>query len=168
LWNEKINLVSYTGDRELAARHFLDSLAGSQFVPTGARAADIGSGAGFPGMILALARPDVEFLLIESIEKKAAFLRHMRRTLRLSNVEVIPSRAENVEPAGFQIVMGRAVAPPESFVRTAKIIAAPGGMVLVWASAQDGRGLVGNSGKALLRYRLPGSKVQRMIVGVSV
>src|SRR5699024_12083620 len=91
-------------------RHLLDSLAVLPFV-AGTSIADVGSGAGLPGLVLAIARPKRSVTVIESSRKKAAFLRHACRRLALSNVTVIQQRVERYSPDGpFDTVICRAFA----------------------------------------------------------
>jgi 16S rRNA (guanine527-N7)-methyltransferase len=94
-WNRKVNLTSIREPPEIIDRHFVDSLSLLPFSPGTARSlADLGSGGGFPGAVLALARPDLAVDLVESIHKKAAFLETLRRELPLPNVRVHTLRAE--------------------------------------------------------------------------
>jgi len=93
--------------------------------------ADVGSGAGFPGLPLAIADPDRRYVLIESTGKKAKFLRHMVARLDLPNVEVVPLRAESYRPKRpFDIVVARALGPLAEFVRVAGHLARRGGRLL--------------------------------------
>lgn len=115
-WNERVNLTAITDPAEIVSRHFLDSLRCAQSwgsVPQ--RLIDVGTGAGFPGLALKIAYPEVALTLVESIEKKAAFLRHMVALLKLQHVEVVVARAETVgrDPAHreqYDVAVARAVA----------------------------------------------------------
>jgi 16S rRNA (guanine527-N7)-methyltransferase len=104
LWSRTTNLVSCHSSRELLDRHILDSMAVSPLMAETGRIVDLGSGAGFPGVPLAILRPLQSFVLVESRHKRGSFLSEVRRTLSLANVEVVVGRAEN---------------PPPRFVRTA-------------------------------------------------
>src|SRR6266852_5283326 len=97
LWNHKVNLTSITDPEEILRRHFGESMfaAHSAFVETG-RLADVGSGAGFPGLALKLLAPDLEVFLIESVMKKAPFLLEVVRHLNLPGVKVVVSRFEDL------------------------------------------------------------------------
>ncbi|MHC1744417.1 MAG: 16S rRNA (guanine(527)-N(7))-methyltransferase RsmG [Syntrophobacteraceae bacterium] len=88
-WNRRTNLTRITDPEEILARHILDSLLPSPWLPAAGRGADIGSGAGFPGVVLALARPELAMTLIESNRKKASFLTVLTTQLRLSNLNVL-------------------------------------------------------------------------------
>lgn len=136
-WNARINL---TADREpevLVRRHFAESLFAAQHVPAAARTLlDFGSGAGLPGIPIAIARPALAITLAESQGKKAAFLREAVRTLHL-NAEVWDRRVEAM-PADrvFDVVTLRAVDKMLEAGRAAVPRLAPGGMLLVFATAK--------------------------------
>jgi 16S rRNA (guanine527-N7)-methyltransferase len=94
-WNERINLTAIASEQEIVTRHFLDSLRCALSWGAAPRSlVDIGSGAGFPGVPLKILCPELRLTLIESIEKKAAFLRHMVTRLGLNEVTIIVGRAE--------------------------------------------------------------------------
>ncbi len=110
-WNARTNLTAIRDPEQIVQRHFGESLfAGLHLSPETATLLDLGSGAGFPGLPIALLRPDIAVTLAESQNKKAAFLREAVRTLDLKNVEVWASRAESL-PAErqFDTVTLRAV-----------------------------------------------------------
>lgn len=96
-WNEHTNLTAITDRDAIYRRHFLDSLALVHFwgrVPQ--RLIDVGSGAGFPGLPLALAHPAIRLTLVDSVGKKTAFLRHLVERLQLSEVQILTARAEDL------------------------------------------------------------------------
>lgn len=97
-WNERFNLTAIRDVEEVRVKHFLDSLTCVQAMreSPGKRLADIGTGAGFPGLVLKIVYPAVQLTLVESVGKKADFCRHVVNTLGLDNVEVIQERAENI------------------------------------------------------------------------
>lgn len=118
-WNTRMNL---TGDTDFATsltRHYLDSLAPLAYAdlfPPNARMIDVGSGAGFPGLPLAIARPDLQVTLLDSLAKRISFLKAVTDTLELTNVRLIHSRAEDGgrQPdlrEHFDVAVARAVAP---------------------------------------------------------
>lgn len=110
-WNQKINLIGKTTENELWARHIEDSLQLLPLLPpTGKTLADFGSGAGLPGIIISIARPDISVTLIEQDQRKSAFLIETARALNLSNVTVIARDIHSVD-ATFDIVCARALAP---------------------------------------------------------
>lgn len=115
-------------------RHLLNSAVVAELIPTGARAVDVGSGAGLPGIPLALARADLALTLLEPLARRAAFLTEARDRLRLPNVTVLRGRAE--EPAvrrelgGADVVTARAVAPLDRLAGWALPLLRPGGVLL--------------------------------------
>ncbi len=115
-YNQKVNLTAVTDEREIVIKHFADSLALTRFVdlPEGARLADVGTGAGFPGMALLIARPDLDVTLFDSVDKKLEFLRLLSAQLGLSP-RIVHVRAEDAgrDPGyrgSFDLVTARAVA----------------------------------------------------------
>ncbi len=110
-WNQKINLIGKTTENELWARHIEDSLQLLPLIPSSTKTlADFGSGAGLPGIIIAIARPDISVTLVEQDQRKSAFLIEAARALNLSNVTVMACDIHNVD-VGFDIVCARALAP---------------------------------------------------------
>jgi 16S rRNA (guanine(527)-N(7))-methyltransferase RsmG len=115
-WNEKMNLTAITDPEGIAVKHFLDSLAFLKKVdvPVGARLADVGTGAGFPGLVLKIARPDIDLVLIDSLQKRLTFLAAVLSELGLS-ASLVHARAEDAGHdkalrESFDIVTARAVA----------------------------------------------------------
>jgi 16S rRNA (guanine527-N7)-methyltransferase len=135
-WSERTNLTALRDPVRIARDGILDSLACLPHVPASARrAADIGSGAGFPAIPMAILRPDLRFCLVEAARKKTTFLRHVCRLLRLSGVEVLWGRAEAVsataDHAGrYDLAMARAVAHPGEQARLAAPFLGAGGAFL--------------------------------------
>jgi len=110
-WNLRTNLTAITDPEQMITHHLLDSLAISPDL-TGTRVADVGTGAGFPGLPLAVANPQRHFTLIDSNAKKLRFVSHAAGLLALSNVTTLHARAESLRPeAPFETVTARALAP---------------------------------------------------------
>lgn len=126
-----MNLVGSTDEAALA-RHFEDSLFAAAEIPAGARVADLGSGAGFPGLPIAIARRDVRVTLVEIREKRVAFLRHVVRTLGLG-VEVRQTSLDDAPDDPFDVVLLRAVAPPAESARIGLRWVRAGGEIWIWA-----------------------------------
>lgn len=122
-WNRIYNLTAIRDESAMVTQHLLDSLSVLPVLPeaalAGRRWADVGSGAGLPGIPLAIARPDLAMTLIEPVEKKSAFQRQAKIELGLSNVEVINGRVEAVVAGRFDGVISRAFAELADFVRGA-------------------------------------------------
>ncbi len=115
-WNEKINLTSITDPDQVVEKHFLDSLTLLEACPPkeGARVADVGTGAGFPGLALKIARPDIALTLLDGVNKKLTFLGEVCQALGLE-AERVHKRAEEAGRdrsmrENFDLVTGRAVA----------------------------------------------------------
>lgn len=114
-WNQKINLVSKNAEKELELRHVLDSLQLIDYIRDDAKLlVDVGSGSGFPGIVLAIACqekfPAIKIVLIESITKKTVYLKDVCQRLNLQNVEVVNNRVENVVFKNVDYITARAVA----------------------------------------------------------
>lgn len=127
LWNRKINLTSISSDEEIVTRHFLDSLAPYGLIHSldCKRVIDIGSGAGFPSIPLKIADPRLSVVLVDSVEKKVLFMRHVIRTLGLSSqgdgIRAVSARADDPKTIkelgnGFDCVISRAFSSIEDFL----------------------------------------------------
>ncbi|HEX7964417.1 MAG TPA: 16S rRNA (guanine(527)-N(7))-methyltransferase RsmG [Gammaproteobacteria bacterium] len=135
-WNQAYNLTAVRDPAEMLVKHVLDSLAILPFLGAGP-AADVGTGAGLPGIPLAVARPDIHFTLIDSNGKKTRFVTHATAELKLANVEVVQARAEAHRPATpYAQVMSRAFASLKDFAALAGGMAAPGGRLLAMKGAR--------------------------------
>ena len=143
-WNSRINLTGISGCRDVQSKHFLDSLSVLQAIPEdvldGGALADAGSGAGFPGLPLKIASPGLRVSLVESIGKKAAFLRHAAGSLGLDGVNVLAERSETLahRPClreAFDVVTGRAVAEMDTLAELALPLCRVGGRVIAQKKA---------------------------------
>jgi 16S rRNA (guanine527-N7)-methyltransferase len=129
-WNQRFNLTGITDPVDMVRKHLLDSLSVQPYLH-GKLIADVGTGAGFPGLPLALINPGRQFALIEATGKKARFVRHAADAMELKNVDVIPARSEDWRgPAPYDIVLTRALGKLEEFVRVAGHLCAPRGRML--------------------------------------
>ena len=115
-WNDKINLTALTAPEDVALKHFADSLMLLRYIEIekDARVIDVGTGAGFPGLVLKIARPDIRLTLLDSLQKRLSFLDEVCSELGLGDVELIHSRAEDGSRTelreSFDIAVSRAVA----------------------------------------------------------
>ena len=115
-WNEKMNLTALTAPEDVALKHFADSLLLLRYcdIEKKARVIDVGTGAGFPGMVLKIARPDIQLTLLDSLQKRLGFLDEVCNELGFDDVELIHSRAEDGSRTelrdSFDIAVSRAVA----------------------------------------------------------
>lgn len=134
-WNARTNLTAIREPREIVLRHFADSLfCAHQLAPDARTLLDFGSGAGFPGIPIALARPEIHVTLAESQNRKAAFLREAVRSLAL-NAEIWSQRVESMpQDRLFDAVTLRAVDRMESACRAAALRVVPGGQLLIFTT----------------------------------
>ena len=147
-------------------RHLLNCVVVGEVVPEGAVLADVGSGAGLPGIVLAIARPDLDVTLIEPLLRRATFLREATSLLNLPNVKVERARAEGFTPRGsFDVVTSRAVAELGKLATWSLPLVRPGGLFLPikGSSAEDE---VRAAQKVLKRLGAEKSEVVRVGVGV--
>lgn len=145
-----MNLTAIRDRDQQITKHVLDSLTVLPWL-AGERVADLGSGAGFPGIPLAIADPARHFALLESTGKKCDFLRHVVAELRLANVEVVQAHSDHYRPQPrFGTVVARAVGPVAALVRSAGHLVAGGGRLLA---------MKGRLPEAELAARLNGWKV---------
>jgi 16S rRNA (guanine527-N7)-methyltransferase len=129
-WNKTYNLTAITDPATVLTHHLLDSLAVHADL-AGTRVADVGTGAGFPGLPLALVNPGRQFTLIDSSGKKVRFVAHAAHLLALGNVEALQARVEALQPpAPFDTVLARAFAPLPELVTAVAGLCGPGTTVL--------------------------------------
>ena len=119
-------------------RHLLDSLSVAPYI-RGPRVLDVGSGAGLPGIVLAILRPDWQVTTLDSNGKKARFMRHAARALKLTNVEVAEARAEAYQAAPFDCIVSRAFSSLADFFDKTAHLLAPGGVWVAMKGKLDGR-----------------------------
>jgi 16S rRNA (guanine527-N7)-methyltransferase len=122
-WNRTYNLTAITGQEAMITHHLLDSLAVHRYL-YGVSVADAGTGAGFPGLPLALVNPERRFTLIDSNGKKTRFVAHAAHLIGLVNVEAVHERVESLEASvPFDTVVARAFAPlPELLARVSRLV----------------------------------------------
>lgn len=134
-WNRVYNLTGIREVDDLVERHLVESLALRPLL-AGATVADVGTGAGLPGLPLAIVEPERQFTLIESRGKPVRFLRHVVGALRLRNVTVAHERAERLRvEQPFATVLARAVAPPPELLAHCAHLTAPGSILLLLTAA---------------------------------
>jgi 16S rRNA (guanine527-N7)-methyltransferase len=130
-WNAVHNLTAVRDPARMVTQHVLDSLSVSAHIPANATVLDVGSGAGFPGLPLAITRPDLQLTVLDSNQKKAAFLQHAIATLKIHNATSICTRVETwVTPQRFSIVLSRAFSELQEFAALARNMLATSGRLL--------------------------------------
>jgi len=163
-WNRTYNLTAIRAPLAMVSHHLLDSLAVLPHLPMpaeGASLADAGSGAGLPGIPLAVARPEWRVALAEASQKKAAFLRQATIELGLSNVEVYEGRVEAWRPATrFVVVISRAFAELADFVSACRHLVQPGGLL----AAMKGKEPRHATGCEVIQLEVPFVDAQRHLV----
>jgi 16S rRNA (guanine527-N7)-methyltransferase len=136
-WNAAYNLTAIRDPREMVTKHLLDSLAMAPFVADLSSLADLGTGAGLPGIPLAIATPGLQVTLVESNGKKARFMREALRTLGLGNAEVAESRIEALDrPGQFAAITARALATLPQILALGGPLLAPDGVLLAMKGAR--------------------------------
>jgi 16S rRNA (guanine527-N7)-methyltransferase len=167
-WNSRFNLTAIREPADMVVKHLLDSLSVHRYL-RGRTVADVATGAGFPGLPLAIVNPERHFTLIEATTKKARFIEHAVTRLGLTNVTVINSRAERYQPpARFDCVIARALGNLSEFVRVAGHLCAPRGRLLAMKGKVPRAEIDdlpdGWRAAALHRLRVPGLEAERHLV----
>ena len=151
-WNARTNLTAIRDPKEIISRHFVESITCAQAVPAGiATLLDFGSGAGLPGIPIALCRPEIRVTLAESQSKKAAFLQEAARSLKLA-AGVFAGRAENLNEQ-FDCVTLRAVDRMEKAIPAASKLVRAGGLLAVFTTHAD-LGILGDMGNSWQQSQL--------------
>jgi 16S rRNA (guanine527-N7)-methyltransferase len=168
-WNQTIPLTSIEENSEIVARHFGESMfAGSLLPMERGRLADVGSGAGFPGLPLKIAYPELQVTLVEPNVKKCAFLREVQATLRLSGLEIVRSRYEDfgAPPVSFDFVCARALGGYKRLLQWCRGVLKPGGHVILWLGIDDSNLLSRTKGwNWELPARIPESRRRVVLIG---
>lgn len=181
-WNQKVNLTAITGYEEVQVKHFLDSLTVCLIyegpLPSGLRVMDVGAGAGFPGLPLKLAFPNIDLVLSDSVGKKTRFLRHLLDLLGLVDVAVYTGRAEELgqRPGlreSFDLVVSRGVARLPALLEYTLPFCQVGGKAIAWkhggiedelVSAGNALKMLGGSLNGVVPVRVTGLTDNRVLV----
>lgn len=177
-YNQKYNLTSITNRKEVYIKHFLDSVAGEFLFKEGASVLEVGSGAGFPSLALKILRPDLKFVLLESIGKKCEFLRVTVKELEFSGVEVVNARAEEeartLRREKYDVVCARAVARMNVLSEYCLPFVKKGGIFVAYKGGDDKEieesknavGILGGRIEQEYIYDLPESYGKRSLIVV--
>lgn len=165
-WSRTYNLTALKTDEDIVIKHFLDScLYLKAFSSKGPLSvADVGSGAGFPGVPIKIMRPGFQVFLIEPGRKKAAFLRHIVRTLGLSEISVIEKRIEALSGLIFDAAVTRALFQAKDFVEKTAGIVKHGGLIILSKGAEYARELTGITNFDVINVRLPATDIVRHLI----
>ena len=167
-WNRVTNLTAVRDPLQMVTRHILDSLAVVPFLTRGSLL-DVGSGAGLPGVPIAIARPGLDVTLLDANAKKLRFVRQAAAELGLDNVQVVQARMQEYQPGrSFDMVISRAVASLDELYQQTVHLLRPGGRMLFMKGAvpeqeigalQDGR-----AGLHIERLNIPGLAAERHLL----
>ena len=167
-WNKAYNLTAVRNREDMVRLHILDSLSILPFVE-GKQVADIGTGAGLPGIPLAIFLPDVEFTLVDSNSKKTRFVQQAILELKLKNVKVMHRRVEKIEPeALFSMVMMRAFASlPDIMQLTSHLIDEKGVLLAMKGQRPDDEELVEiKQPYEIISVHVPGIEAERCLIKI--
>ncbi len=177
-WNEKINLTAITNPDEIILKHFIDSITISNYIKENSYIADIGTGAGFPGIPLKILRKDIKIVLVDSLNKRINFLNEIIQELNLENIQAIHARAEEFGRdknyrEHFDVVTSRAVANlstlSEYLIPLSKIegkclcMKGPGVQEEI-KDAKKAIEILGGTISNLYEFKLPESDIERVVV----
>lgn len=166
-WNEKINLTAITDEKEIIIKHFIDSLTIEKYIPENAKIIDVGTGAGFPGIPIKIVRPDVEVLLLDSLNKRINFLNEVIQKCNLKNIDTIHARAEDAAHnlqyrEKYDIATARAVANISTLSELCSPFIKVGGKFLCMKA--DATEEMENAKKAIEILKLSEEKIDKIIL----
>lgn len=180
MWNRTINLTAIKDPEEIALKHFIDSIALIPYIKNNSKILDIGSGGGFPGFCLKIAKPDLNVIMIDSSKKKVNFLKDLIRTTKITDVEAIHVRAEDlgkqdIYKGTFDIVVSRAFSSLEKFYKLSKPFLNDQGVILAMKGQnpiEEIRQLrelkdIDDFNINLYSYMLPFQDIERSIVKIN-
>jgi len=160
-WNKVHNLTAIREDRAMLVLHIMDSLAVLPLLPEGNTLLDVGSGAGLPGIVIALSQPSIKVTVIDASQKKASFMRQVKSELGLDNLSVVCGRVEKLPSQNkFDIIISRAFSDLFTFVSLTKDLCKPTGQ---WVAM---KGTVPNDEIQALRDKMgiKVSKIEQLVI----
>ena len=178
-WNEKMNLTAITEPEEIVTKHFVDSLYGIPYIPQNASLVDVGTGAGFPGVPLKIARPDISLTLLDSLNKRLTFLDAVAEALTLTDTETVHLRAEEGASHGsfyreeFDVATSRAVAQLNVLAEYCLPYVKVGGVFLAYKggdvaeevkNAKNAIRTLGGDTEDIVPYTIPGTDITHSLV----
>jgi 16S rRNA (guanine527-N7)-methyltransferase len=164
-WNKTYNLTAICTPEEIMTRHILDSLAIVPYIH-GQRILDVGTGAGLPGIVLALALPKKQFVLLDSNNKKIRFLIHAVSVLKIKNVEIVQERVEKYFPEQkFDSIITRAFSSLQNILHKTKHLYNPGGYLLAMKGKYPAQELQEIDKSVIVhKIQVPGLDAERNLV----
>lgn len=163
LYNQNVNLTAITDETEFYVKHFLDSVAAAKYIPKNARAADVGSGAGFPAIPIKIVRDDVDVTMIDALGKRVTFLNSVSEELGLKNVKSLHLRAEDAAKTdlreSFDVVTARAVSELRTLAEYCLPLVKVGGKFISYKSANSDEEIE-NAKNAL---NILGGKIEKVV-----
>ncbi|WP_334108006.1 16S rRNA (guanine(527)-N(7))-methyltransferase RsmG [Methylobacillus sp.] len=169
-WNKVHNLTAVRDPEEMVTLHLLDSLSVLPHVPAG-RLLDVGSGAGLPGIVLAICRPDLQVTTIDAVQKKASFMRQAKAELQIANLQVVAGRVEQLKPVEpFNIVISRAFSEIALFIKLTRHLIAEDGLWLAMKGQmpQEELEAIALKPSRIEELKVPGLDAQRHLVFLPV
>ncbi len=177
-WNKKINLTAITEEDEIIVKHFVDSLTILKYIDEEEKIIDVGTGAGFPGIPLAIVKRKNKFTLVDSLNKRINFLKEVKEKIELNNIEAIHSRAEDFgqdknQRESFDIAISRAVAKLNTLVEYLIPLVRLNGKIICMKGNQIEEELkeasfaikeLGGEIKQKEEFLLPGTDIKRTII----
>ncbi len=174
-WNKNFNITSITDPFEIAVKHFIDCLAIVPHIPADAKVLDIGSGGGFPGLPLKIARPSIEIIMIDSSRKKISFLNFLIRSLEITGINAIHTRCEDLSEKEnfkhkFDFVVSRAFTSLDRFIDLSLPFLSKNGIILAMKGKNPEKEILSIKQEKLcienLSYTLPMGKYKRSIIKI--
>jgi 16S rRNA (guanine527-N7)-methyltransferase len=165
-WNKVYNLTAVRDPQEMLVLHLLDSLSVLPYIQPG-NLLDVGSGGGLPGLVIAMTRSDVQVTTIDTVQKKAIFMRQVKAELGLSNVQVMHARVESyTPPSPFTQIISRAFSEIALFKQLTKHLIAPGGRWLAMKGLvpTEELQLAGVQPKEVIRLQVPNLQAERHLI----
>ncbi len=159
-YKARLHLISNKDYTRISVKHFLPALLTWQYLKNGCSACDIGAGAGFPSIPLKIVLSDIHFTLIESVRKRAIFLNYLKETLNLTDIEIVNSRAEEVQNRYFDFVLVRAAGKIKGLMKTISCLLKPDATAIFYKSAsiskelQEAERVLGKYGFSLTAERV--------------
>ena len=154
-WNKPFNLTALRSESDMVVKHLLDSLSVESYLSSAERVCDVGTGAGLPGIPLAICLPDTQFVLLDSNGKKTRFLEQVKNQLGLSNVEIVQDRVENYRPqALFNVVISRAFADLNRMCRATHHLLSDDGLWFAMKSQAAESEILGLDRKFIVQQRV--------------